>query len=204
MTRKRGPILSIIAMGLMLIGCRKTEMPTSSVDCSDFRCGDIIFRCGRGLESNVVTGLSQGEYSHVGLLFTNDGLWYVIHAVPGEAAHGEPEYIKCEAIDDFLRENRAIRQAWGRIDCSDQVAQKAVDYAMSQVKQQKCFDHDYLIEDTSAFYCSELVWQSYLQQGIDIAQKRTEHNAPVGLKTDVCIYPKDIETDLNMLFVKKF
>lgn len=202
MTRKRGPILSIIAMGLMLIGCRKTEMPTSSVDCSDFRSGDIIFRCGRGLESKVVTAFSQGDYSHIGLLYEKEGQWYVIHAVPGEAPQGEPEYLKCEAIADFLHEDKSIREAWGRIDCSDELAQEAARYAMSQVEQKKCFDNDYSIDDTTRYYCSELVWQSYLRQGIDIAQKRTEHQAPVGLKTDVCIYPKDIETDPHMLFVK--
>ena len=55
---------------------------TASIDTLSLHDGDLIFREGRSTESQVVTSLDSGSYSHVGIiLHTKDG-WRVIHAVP--------------------------------------------------------------------------------------------------------------------------
>ncbi len=204
--RTTGSLMWVLGLGMWmaLVGCQKQRTEEWTVDTSRFRNGDIILRCGFGMESKTVTLYSGGEYSHIGLLYQKEGMWYVVHAVPGETEDkDEPEYLKCEPIEEFLREDRAVRAAWGRIDCEDEVAKRAAEYALEKVRRKVLFDNDYVIEDTTEFYCSELVWQSYLHQGIDIAQNRGTHRTPAALKTEYCIYPRDIETDNHTVFIEK-
>ena len=168
---------------------------------TEWREGDLVFRCGWGMESRMVTAQGRSVYSHVGILHYDSARqeWQVVHAVPGEEM---PEYVKTEPVTRFFSPERTMCGAWGRINCSDSIARQAVAYALTKVADHYEFDNQYLLEDTTQLYCTELVWQSYLHQGIDVTSGRRQDVPTFFCKEGKCIFPNDIEKSEATLFVK--
>lgn len=197
-------VKSLLWMGLLLCGCGEPQEVVVLTGQEAFREGDLVLRCGYGVESKVVTESSRSLYSHIGLLHYDreQGLWMVLHAVPDEAAPDEPEWLKCERISEFYAADRAMRGAWMRVDCPDSVAEAAARYALRKVGERVEFDHDYLLSDTTRLYCTELVWRAYLHQGIDLTSGH-RHEVPLLFSQDgECIFPLDIEESDKILFVQ--
>ena len=170
-------------------------------DSTEWRDGDIALRCGWGMESRAVTVKGQSTYSHSGLLHYNNRnrTWEVIHAVPGE---DDPEYLKSEPLSAFYSKERARSGAWLRVDCSDSIARQAVQYAQRKVNEHILFDNDYLLEDTTRLYCTELIWRSFLTVGIDVSSGN-RHSAPrLVCAEEECIFPNDLEKSVTTLYVK--
>lgn len=201
---KKGCIAAafFVCVCAVLSGCNS---PREQVlyETEEWREGDLVLRCGYGMESRAVTERSRSIYSHIGIVHydTAQGEWQVIHAVPGE---DEPEFVKAEPVNLFYRSDRARNGAWLRIDCSDSIAREAAQYALAKVKDQYIFDNDYLLADSSQLYCTELVWRAYNQQDMDITSGN-RHSAPSFFcKEGECIFPNDIERSETTLFVKPF
>jgi hypothetical protein len=185
-----------------LTACRKASK--QGVDYSsaqhEWREGDIVFRCGYGVESKAVTMRTSSDYSHVGLLHYDSlkGEWQVIHAVPGEE---EPEYVKSEPVSVFFSPERAGCGAWMRVDCSDSVARQAVQYALNKVAQQVLFDNDYLLDDSTQLYCTELIWRAYQTQCIDVTGGQIEPVPTLFSREGRAIFPSNIERSETTLFM---
>lgn len=196
----------LFLMAVLLCGCVEHHEVVVLSGQEDFREGDLVLRCGYGVESQVVTETSHSIYSHIGILHYDGetAQWLAIHAVPGEAEADEPELLKAEPLEEFFAYDRAIRGAWMRVDCSDSIAAAAALYALTKVAEKVEFDNDYLLGDTTQLYCSELVWRAYLHQGIDISEGR-RHDVPVLFCPEgECIFPCDIEECKKIIFVKPF
>lgn len=177
--------------------------PVTELDLSDqaeWREGDLVFRCGWGAESRMVTTRSQSSYSHVGLLHydADKAEWQVIHAVPGE---DEPEYVKAEPVSVFFSRERARSGAWARIDCPDSIASKATQYALGKVAAGVTFDNDYLLQDSTRLYCTELVWRAYSAQNIDVSFNNRHSVPSIFSKEGEGIFPIDIEQSTTTLFI---
>ena len=196
----------LLLTALLLCGCAEHYDIVDVTGQEDFREGDLVLRCGYGAESKVVTEASQSIYSHIGILHydTPTAQWQVLHAVPGEAEQGEPEWLKAEPISVFYAPDRAIRGAWLRVNCPDNIADEATRYALQKVTEQVEFDNDYLLSDTTQIYCTELVWLAYLHQGIDLSEGH-RHQVPSLFSQDgECIFPCDIEKSSFIIFVQPF
>lgn len=195
-------LLSVLQLG----ACHEKREAVVLTDDEPFREGDLVLRCGYGAESRVVTEASQSIYSHIGILHydTPTAQWQVIHAVPGEAEEGKPEWLKAEPIEDFYASDRAIRGAWMRVDCPESIAVEATRYALQKVAEKVEFDNEYLLSDTTRIYCTELVWQAYLRQGIDLSEGHRQEVPSLFSKDGACIFPCDIEKSSKIIYVKPF
>lgn len=197
--------LAIVAVTVALTALLvwRSHMPSRpdhpvSVDTICLRNGDLVFRNGLSNESLLVTSVSNGAYSHVGLAYHNGHQWCVIHAVPGESQHGEPEYLKCEPIGVYLGVDRASAAAVGRVRCDSLTADRAATMALRKVAERVTFDNRYDETDTTCFYCTELVCHVYRAQGIDLAsQRRTEVSFPG--TTGKFIFPEHLWQDIEPL-----
>lgn len=169
-------------------------------DTTELRNGDLLFRNGIGIESRVVTGFSDGKFSHIGIAYHNGTQWNVIHAVPGENEKGEPEYLKCEPISDFYCKFRAKFGGSARVGCSDSIANIIAEKAHHIVNRKVVFDNNYDINDTSELYCTELVRLVYLAQHIDLCEDRWHRIPIINTKAHV-IFPEDIWN--SPLIIKK-
>lgn len=196
----------MVALWLLMAGCIARHETVVLTGEEDFREGDLIFRCGYGAESRFVTAASHSIYSHVGLLHYDEesGVWMAVHAVPGEAATGEREVLKAEPLSDFYAYERAVRGAWARVDCPDSVAAAATAYALRKVERQVEFDNDYLLGDTTRLYCTELVWQAYLHQGVDLGDGQRHEVPTMVSKEGSCLFPSDIATCSKIIFINPF
>ncbi len=196
-------MLSAVLCTLMA-ACSKSANTTERVqyDTVGLRNGDLLFRNGCGYESHVVTNMSAGDYSHIGIAYRTEEGWCVIHAVPGEAEEGEPEVLKCESIAEFYRCDRAKAGACARVLCADSLADAAARHAMRLVERRVEFDNDYDLEDSSQLYCTELVRLVYADCGVDLCEER-RHKAPIIAKGEV-IYPEDIWKSPFIIQKKEF
>lgn len=194
----------LVLLSILMVECTMRHETVVLTGQEDFREGDLIFRCGYGAESKVVTAASQSVYSHIGLLHYDEasGEWMAVHAVPGEAPAGEKEVLKAEPLHEFFASERAEKGAWARVNCPDSVAAAAVAYALDKVAQQVEFDNDYSLNDTTSLYCTELVWQAYLHQGIELGDGQRHDVPTVVCKEGDCLFPSDIEKCSNIIFVQ--
>ena len=162
------------------------------IDTERFRNGDLIFREGPSLNSEFVKAMSDNRFSHVGMLFKSKGRWMVVHAVPDESEEHETDFVKCEPVESFLDPSKARSSKCMRVRCDSYKALAAVKYAVVKADSHILFDNDYDLNDTSRLYCTELVWQAYRHQGINLVPRFT--NVPMfGLgKTKDVIFPVNI------------
>lgn len=162
-----------------------------NVDTADMRDGDLLFRMGWEGASRVVVGLGGGAYSHVGVALHTDSGWMAVHAVPNEQPEGVPDKVKCEPLSRFFAPDRACRGAVARVDCTDEEAGRVAWAAWEKYRQGVPFDHRYDLADTSALYCTELVWRMYQREGIDLAGDRRHQLILPGF-TEWYIFPEDL------------
>lgn len=177
--------LFAVAFVLCFFACGNSRQSSLVVELDSVRTGDLMFRMGRGGESLVVKAMSGGDYSHVGIALQTDSGWMVVHAVPGEAdeSSGGKEVLKCEPILDYYQSQRAVDGCVARVKCPDDQARRAADYAVKKVRQGVLFDNSYNTWDSTAIYCTELVWRAYGSVGIDLLE---------GRPTDRFIFPSDV------------
>ena len=202
-TSKAICLLLIVASLTMVMSCSNdTNRSRDQVmfDTTELRNGDLLFRNGIGYESRVVTGLSDGKFSHIGIAYHNGRQWNVIHAVPGESGKDEPEYLKCEPISEFYGYSRAKLGGMARVSCTDSIANIIAERALHVVNRKVVFDNDYDINDTSKLYCTELVRLVYLTQHIDLCEDRWHKIPIINTKVQV-IFPEDIWN--SPLIIKK-
>ena len=187
-------ILWIMTLLIAVMSCSNRTFDSSAqvmYDTTELRNGDLLFRNGIGYESRVVTGLSDGKFSHIGIAYHNGKQWNVIHAVPGENEQGEPVYVKCEPISEFYQRSRAKLGGSARVSCTDSIANIIAERALNIVNRKVVFDNDYEINDTTELYCTELVRHVYLAQDIDLCEDRW-HRIPILNTKAHVIFPEDI------------
>lgn len=198
--------LPAVTLLLLCLGCGRGGLRTPAepvrVDTTLMRSGDLLFRMGLEGASRVVTVVGGGDFSHVGLAFRLNGRWMVVHAVPNEAPPGEEDRVKCEPIDSFFAPERACRGALRRVLCPDEMAERVARQAYGLFLKRVGFDHDYDLDDTTRFYCTEMVWQLYRREGIDLAEDR-RHQLVVPGKTSEYIFPEDLWKSRYLLPEKK-
>lgn len=169
---------------LILAGCRR-EVPAEDYVLPDAVClqsGDLAFREGESRESRAVTTLDRSSlYTHVGMVVWNGDGWYVLHAVPSErATKQEEDSVKLEPIGTFFRSDRAVKGGVYRYPVSpaDTLALRLRGLALYHDRH-PLFDNLFDADDSTAFYCTELVCFLYQQvTGIDLSEGR-RHNLPL-------------------------
>ncbi len=172
--------------------CHECSNSTVVIDTSDLRNGDLLFRKGNGGESQLVTGLSNGCYSHIAMAYKTDSGWNAVHAVPGETElKNDTDFLKSEPMELFYCSTRAQSGATARVRCNDSIAKQALAFVLDKIERRFAFDHNYRLSDSSEYYCTELIYQAYLTQGINLADDRRT-SFPMPGTDNKFIFPSDI------------
>jgi len=126
--------------------------------------GDIIMRQGYGIVSSIILKTLNEDIpvSHIGIISQNNaGDYYVIHSV--SRAISDYDGIQIDKLDRFINNSRPgsiiiTRYYLPKID--DNYAGKQIsDRARYYLDKKIPFDHSFNFEDTTSFFCSELVWR---------------------------------------------
>ena len=143
--------------------------------------GDLVFRTGNSVASHTVTLTDQNSvYSHVGMLLWTENRWQVLHAVPNEReSENEKDSVKLEDIGVFFRSDRASQGGIYRIPLAEDDTLKLLQKGLTLYQQHLLFDNAFDDQESSAFYCTELVWFIYKNElDIDLSQGR-RHKVPL-------------------------
>lgn len=182
-------ILFLSIKGIYHLCCSSKPIDSIvEIDTTRIRTGDLIFRQGISPASELVRHLDTQQFSHVGLLIKYHGLWHVLHAVPGESDDNR-DTVKLEPLNLFLSKDRCEKAKVVAIPCSETVSRHAAQYALT--KRGLHFDDAYSLSDSSKYYCTELVWQSYLHEGLDISRGRRHKLRFLGSEKSVLL-PSDL------------
>ena len=199
--------LAIAAMALLSCHHDKTEECTGKsilpAD-TELKVGDIVFRCGTGMLSQVVLNADDGTYSHVGIVVDSAGRKMVVHAVPDEPDFpDDPDRVKMEGIDRFYDTGRASTGAVKRHQ-DEVAASKAAHAAMEMYRRNILFDHDFDDSDSTELYCSELVERAYMKAGHDIAEGRRHQYQMPAITRNPIIMPSDIYESSQLKLIRVF
>lgn len=148
---------------ILLWGCWNNGSITESSYCLDknifskVRSGDIVLRMGRGFVSHTIcTILSDTvQFSHCGIVVCQNDSLYVVHSVSEELS--EHDGVQATSLHHFVYESVPGSLAFVRYkteldSLGDLMRQKALYYLANP----KPFDHDFDLNDSTAFFCSEL------------------------------------------------
>lgn len=129
--------------------------------------GDLILRHGSGIWSNFIRekNLSDGRFSHIGILIEENGNFFVVHADCDVAGSGVATR---EALKDFLANARRVGVFRLKKNCADSVASTAETFVGLP------FDRNFNLADASELYCSELVWRAMKRVLPDFVPKTFE------------------------------
>lgn len=203
--RHRALLMAVVVMMAMTAcsvrvdegGTVRDDVPLDSL-----RDGDLALRQGTGLDSEAVLRLDSagGQYSHIGIVVSDNGKWKVVHAVPGESRDGI-DRVKIEPIDSFFLSTRAAHGAVMRLrGCSAVAAREAAQSAARLVGVP--FDYNYNWQDTTRLYCTQLIAVAYSSAGIDLLSGVPRLS---GRNTkNIIVFPGDIASNDSLTTIFRF
>jgi len=165
------PLLLYIGyVAIEFLEFRLEGSPVCHLQPKDLKDGDLVFRRGRSVESYAVYIADEHkEFSHVGIICFENGVPFVIHAVPGEAGEG-PDYIKKEKIVDFLNNKKVSHYAIFRPGFPLAINKCAAMNALQFYYKKLTFDNQYDLNTDDQLYCTELVIKAFRKTNFNIGE----------------------------------
>lgn len=134
----------------------------SSDEIAKLQEGDLILRRGYGLLSTLIMKMMDEHYqvTHLGVLIKEHGQFYVIHSLSSSVS--EVDGIQKQRLDSFVNNSYPSTLLISRLkNITPQQISRVKDRLRYYLQQQVPFDHYFDAQDTTAYYCSELVWKIY-------------------------------------------
>lgn len=158
-----------------------------------FEPGDVLFRRGRSLMSRAVLSAdTASRFSHVGIVHLVEGDPVVVHASPGASLVHETK-IKVEPVASFLGQTHASAAALYRPrEKYRAIGERAAVIAHGYALEERVFDAAFSLATENALYCTELVWRSYLEAGLDLVDSEFDH-LPLPLYQEKCLLPSRLQ-----------
>jgi len=138
--------------------------------------GDIILRQGFGVVSQAISEFLNEEVrvSHVALL-SKDGEenWQVIQSISKRVSNTDG--LQQQNLASFVSEsetNSVVVVRFRGYETDPGLHLRIERAAQHYLQQQLAFDHSFSLEDSTRFFCSELIWRLFLNEvGVDIFEK---------------------------------
>lgn len=148
---------SVIVLSLLLVACSSTQEP-------QFRDGDILFQDFPSPQSEAVKLATKSKYSHVGVVFIDNGQPMVWEAV---------QPVKITPAEEWIARDPKGHYVLKRLRGADTLLTPQIIEKMKSVGMQymgKNYDPYFGWAD-DRLYCSELVWKIYHNgAGVDLGQ----------------------------------
>jgi uncharacterized protein YycO len=131
---------------------------------NEIQNGDIIFQTSKSSQSKAIQLATNSKYSHMGIIYENDGQFFVYEAV---------QPVKLTPLNEWINRGENGHYVIKRLENADQVLTSSTLTKMKQIGEQfKGKPYDIYFEwSDDKIYCSELVWKIYKQAAdIEIGQ----------------------------------
>ena len=126
--------------------------------------GDIIFQTSKSSQSKAIQLATKSNYSHMGIIYENEGKFYVYEAV---------QPVKLTPLKEWINRGENGHYLIKRLENAKEILTSSTLTKMKQVGEQfKGKPYDIYFEwSDNKIYCSELVWKIYKQAtNIEIGQ----------------------------------
>lgn len=139
----------------------------SDLSIQNVQPGDIIFQTSGSDQSKAIQLATKSKYSHVGIIFKDEGQFVVLEAV---------QPVKTTPLADWIKRGKKGHYVVKRLKNADSVLTSA---ALTKMKNmgERFVGKDYDIYfgwSDDKLYCSELVWKIYKEAtGIEIGALAT-------------------------------
>lgn len=157
-------LLSLYVLSSMMTSYAGIKIPAPTPP-YDIQNGDIVFQGGNDPQATAVKAATNSPWSHVGLVFFNQGKPWVIEAV---------QPVKTTPLDHFIARNPRAFYAMRLKDAHKHINAKATLKAEQYSKTLIGKNYDpYFQWSDERVYCSELVWKIYKHAtGIELCKPR--------------------------------
>ena len=142
-----------------------------------YQNGDIIFQTSKSSQSKAIQLATKSKYSHMGIIYENDGKYFVYEAV---------HPVKLTRLAEWINRGKNGHYVIKRLFNADQVLTGSTLLKMKQFGEQfKGKPYDIYFEwSDDKIYCSELVWKIY-KQAVDIEIGQLEQLADFDLSNAI-------------------
>ena len=157
---------TILLLGLTIISaCSNTSSDQDIEELGQtIQNGDIIFQTSESNQSKAIQLATDSKYSHMGIIYENDGQFLVYEAV---------QPVKLTPLKEWINRGENGHYVIKRLKNADEILTRAVLARMKETGEQfigKPYDIYFEWSDDK-IYCSELVWKIYKQAaGIEIGK----------------------------------
>lgn len=139
----------ILAACCVLFSCKKQHIDHTDI----LRNGDIIFQTSTSAQSKAIQLATHSEYSHCGILYEDNGNWYVFEAV---------QPVKKTSLNEWLDQGQNDEYIVKRLKDTTALTPAALNKMKAVAKTMNGKDYDLYFEwSNDRIYCSELVWKLY-------------------------------------------
>ena len=139
--------------------------------------GDIIFQTSKSSQSKAIQLATNSKYSHMGIIYENEGQYFVYEAV---------QPVKLTPLTDWINRGENGHYVIKRLENADQVLTSSTLTKMKEIGEQfKGKPYDIYFEwSDDKIYCSELVWKMY-KQATNIEIGRLEQLSEFDLSNEI-------------------
>ncbi len=133
---------------------------------SEIQDGDIIMRQGYGIVSSIILRSLDEDIpvSHIGIIVQDSiGQLHVIHSV--SRAISDYDGIQVDDLERFVNQSRPNSVIITRYNnqTQDYNGNKISERANHYLERKVPFDHSFNLQDSTAFFCSELIWRILIE-----------------------------------------
>ncbi|WP_108802313.1 YiiX family permuted papain-like enzyme [Aquimarina sp. Aq107] len=171
-------LLAIVSVGILIfIGYWGVEMYRSTVETKNnavvpenfkieqkIQNGDIIFQTSKSNQSKAIQLATNSKYSHMGMIYENDGKYFVYEAV---------QPVKQTPLSKWIDRGKDNHYVIKRLRNASKILTNSTIKNMKKIGSQyngKSYDLYFEWSDDK-MYCSELVWKIYKEAtGIEIGE----------------------------------
>lgn len=123
--------------------------------------GDVIFQSSNSGQSLAIQISTESKYSHVGIIFKEEGEWMVFEAI---------QPVVKTPLQEFINRGDGGFFAISRFKEEGQVSEEKIAVMKEFFDEVEGKNYDiYFSWSDKAWYCSELVWKMYDAAGIQIS-----------------------------------
>ena len=132
---------------------------------TEFKNGDIIFQASDSRQCQAVKMATHSDVSHCGMLFQNNGTWFVLEAV---------EPVQITSLHSFIQRGIGQKYSVKRLKPEHKLSEEVIQDMINKGKKLVGKHYDiYFNWSDAEMYCSELVWKLYHEvAGIDLCKLR--------------------------------
>lgn len=154
-----------IIISLLIIAffgsCQRKE---SAFIGKDLHNGDLIFQTSQSAQSQAIQLATKSKYSHCGIIYKEDGKWFVFEAI---------QPVQRTSLDQWIARGKDSHYVVKRLKNADEVLTEA-NFTKMKAAAEKMGDKDYDLYfewSDDRIYCSELIWKIYKEgTGIEIGK----------------------------------